>query len=244
MVLKSPPPVRPSGDRPCSRRPRNGRSPTRRSSARICRSSNASSPRMITVPPGQLVRAPPSMPMWIARHSGRSCSPRLGDKVAFRQDARWLGKSCGRRDRLLDRRDHHSCGCSGRLRRGPLGCAPAAGAALRDGRCRDHRDLRPRAGRKAAAIAPSEMLDDIFTIAFDDRKVFLGLGSVRFPIPRPGDGEVRWRRRNAPTGRLCRLYSRRTARILPERSARRHAGGLAAGRRRDDGRLGPAPPRR
>lgn len=36
---------------------------------------------------------------------------------------------------------------------------------------------------KAVALVPSETLDDIFTIASDDRKVFLGLGTVRFPTP-------------------------------------------------------------
>jgi 2-polyprenyl-6-methoxyphenol hydroxylase-like FAD-dependent oxidoreductase len=36
---------------------------------------------------------------------------------------------------------------------------------------------------KAAAFVPKETLEDIFTIASDDRKVFLGLGSVRFPTP-------------------------------------------------------------
>ena len=34
----------------------------------------------------------------------------------------------------------------------------------------------------AAALVPSETVEDIFTIASDERKVFLGLGSVRFPI--------------------------------------------------------------
>jgi 2-polyprenyl-6-methoxyphenol hydroxylase-like FAD-dependent oxidoreductase len=34
---------------------------------------------------------------------------------------------------------------------------------------------------KAATLVPNETLEDIFTIATDDRKVFLGLGSVRFP---------------------------------------------------------------
>ena len=36
---------------------------------------------------------------------------------------------------------------------------------------------------KAAGLAPRETLKDIFTIATDKRKVFLGLGSVRFPTP-------------------------------------------------------------
>ncbi|TWB23776.1 FAD binding domain-containing protein [Nitrospirillum amazonense] len=35
----------------------------------------------------------------------------------------------------------------------------------------------------AAELAPAETLGDIFTIASDERKVFLGLGSVRFPMP-------------------------------------------------------------
>jgi len=35
---------------------------------------------------------------------------------------------------------------------------------------------------KAAALVPTETLEDIFTIASDERKVFLGLGSVRFPM--------------------------------------------------------------
>lgn len=33
------------------------------------------------------------------------------------------------------------------------------------------------------SIAPSETLNDIFTVASDERKVFVGLGSVRFPTP-------------------------------------------------------------
>ena len=36
---------------------------------------------------------------------------------------------------------------------------------------------------KAAELTPSETLNDIFTIATDGRRVFLGLGSVRFPTP-------------------------------------------------------------
>ena len=34
---------------------------------------------------------------------------------------------------------------------------------------------------RAEALVPKETLEDIFTIASDERKVFLGLGSVRFP---------------------------------------------------------------
>ena len=42
---------------------------------------------------------------------------------------------------------------------------------------------------QAETLAPPEALGDIFTIASDNRKVFLGLGSVRFPTPpdRPGE---------------------------------------------------------
>lgn len=36
-------------------------------------------------------------------------------------------------------------------------------------------------GEVAAALVPRETLEDIFTIASDERKVFLGMGSVRFP---------------------------------------------------------------
>jgi len=36
---------------------------------------------------------------------------------------------------------------------------------------------------KAATLVPAETLEDIFTIASDERKVFLGLGSVHFPTP-------------------------------------------------------------
>jgi 2-polyprenyl-6-methoxyphenol hydroxylase-like FAD-dependent oxidoreductase len=36
---------------------------------------------------------------------------------------------------------------------------------------------------KAKTLVPTETLEDIFTIASDERKVFLGLGSVRFPTP-------------------------------------------------------------
>ncbi|WP_213773070.1 NAD(P)/FAD-dependent oxidoreductase [Bradyrhizobium sp. dw_78] len=36
---------------------------------------------------------------------------------------------------------------------------------------------------KASSIVPRETLEDIFTIASDERKVFLGLGSVLFPVP-------------------------------------------------------------
>ncbi|WP_432890151.1 FAD-dependent oxidoreductase [Kribbella sp. CA-245084] len=35
----------------------------------------------------------------------------------------------------------------------------------------------------AASLVPTEALTDIFTIASDERKVFLGLGAVRFPSP-------------------------------------------------------------
>ena len=35
----------------------------------------------------------------------------------------------------------------------------------------------------AATIVPKETLEDIFTIASDDRKVFLGLGTVKFTLP-------------------------------------------------------------
>ncbi len=37
----------------------------------------------------------------------------------------------------------------------------------------------------AGPLVPAETLNDIFTIAADGRKVFLGLGSVRFPTPPP-----------------------------------------------------------
>ena len=36
---------------------------------------------------------------------------------------------------------------------------------------------------RAASLVPKESLKDIFTVASDERKVFLGLGSVRFPLP-------------------------------------------------------------
>ena len=36
---------------------------------------------------------------------------------------------------------------------------------------------------KALELVPKEVVEDIFTVASDDRKVFLGLGSVRFPTP-------------------------------------------------------------
>ena len=36
---------------------------------------------------------------------------------------------------------------------------------------------------KAKTLVPTETLEDIFTIASDERKVFLGLGSVLFPTP-------------------------------------------------------------
>jgi 2-polyprenyl-6-methoxyphenol hydroxylase-like FAD-dependent oxidoreductase len=39
------------------------------------------------------------------------------------------------------------------------------------------------AASKAKTLVPTETLEDIFTIASDERKVFLGLGSVRFPTP-------------------------------------------------------------
>ena len=35
----------------------------------------------------------------------------------------------------------------------------------------------------AKALVPKEALEDIFTIASDDRKVFLGMGAVQFPTP-------------------------------------------------------------
>lgn len=37
--------------------------------------------------------------------------------------------------------------------------------------------------KAAESLVPTETLEDIFTIASDERKVFLGLGSVRFPTP-------------------------------------------------------------
>ena len=42
----------------------------------------------------------------------------------------------------------------------------------------------------AEKLVPTETLEDIFTIASDERKVFLGLGSVRFPTP-PADAGPR-----------------------------------------------------
>lgn len=35
----------------------------------------------------------------------------------------------------------------------------------------------------AESVVPAETLEDIFTVASDERKVFLGMGSVRFPMP-------------------------------------------------------------
>jgi 2-polyprenyl-6-methoxyphenol hydroxylase-like FAD-dependent oxidoreductase len=46
----------------------------------------------------------------------------------------------------------------------------------------------PRA--RATAVVPPEVLSDIFTIAADARKVFLGLGAVRFPT-RPAEAAAR-----------------------------------------------------
>ena len=43
--------------------------------------------------------------------------------------------------------------------------------------------------QRAESRVPPETLGDIFTIASDDRKVFLGLGSVRFPMPPDRAGE-------------------------------------------------------
>jgi len=37
--------------------------------------------------------------------------------------------------------------------------------------------------KAAENLVPAETLEDIFTVASDERKVFLGLGSVRFPMP-------------------------------------------------------------
>ena len=42
----------------------------------------------------------------------------------------------------------------------------------------------------AKDIVPAETLGDIFTVAMDERKVFLGMGSVQFPVPPDQAGKI------------------------------------------------------
>ena len=85
---------------------------------------------------------------------------------------------------------------------------------------------------QAETLVPPETLGDIFTIASDNRKVFLGLGSVRFPMPpiapansspprRSSRWTITWSVSSAVDASSCRGTIRRSRPRRPQTCRRR-----------------------